>query len=159
MYNHQPENYTCPLCLAAQGIESDRVQTKQADVFYKDDKVMAFIASSGWVNNPGHAIVIPIKHFENLYDLPDDQNHLVADLTKRVAIAMKETYQCPGTTVRQHNEPDGGQDVWPYHVHVFPRYPNDRLYELVNERKFTPPEERKPFANKLRSYFERTKNG
>lgn len=154
MYNHEPINYVCPFCLAVKGIENEKVQTKQADIFYKDDKVMAFIASSGWENNRGHVIIITQEHYENIYDLPDELNHKVSDLVKKVAVALKEVYKCPGITVRQHNEPEGGQDVWHYHSHVFPRYTNDRLYELINDRKFNPPEERKVYADKLKAYFE-----
>lgn len=43
MYNHEPENYTCPLCLAVKGIENDKVQTRQADIIYKDDKLYELV--------------------------------------------------------------------------------------------------------------------
>lgn len=159
MYNHEPKDYICPLCLAVKGIENEKVQTRQADIFYKDDKVMAFIASSWWPNNPGHVIIIPLTHTENLYDLSEQDLHNTAELSKKVAIALKEVYQCPGVTIRQHNEPEGGQDVWHYHVHVIPRYKDDKLYELVNERRLTDPPERIPYAKKLKDYFEGGHNG
>ena len=41
---------------------------------------------------------------------------------------MKTAFGCPGVSTRQHNEPAGNQDVWHYHVHVFPRWHGDRLY-------------------------------
>lgn len=51
--------------------------------------------------------------------------HRAAHLT---AFAMKNTYGCEGISTRQHNEPAGNQDVWHYHLHVYPRYKNDNLY-------------------------------
>ena len=52
--------------------------------------------------------------------------------------------------MRQHNETGGGQDVWHFHVHVFPRHVDDRLYERNAETRRTSPEERAPFAKRLR---------
>jgi len=41
---------------------------------------------------------------------------------------MKQAWKCDGVSTRQHNEPAGNQDVWHYHMHVFPRWDNDDLY-------------------------------
>ncbi len=64
---------------------------------------------------------------------------------------MKAVYQCDGISTRQHNEPDGNQDVWHYHVHVTPRYHNDGFYMSV--RALMPIEERTKHAEKLRDYL------
>jgi histidine triad (HIT) family protein len=72
--------------------------------------------------------VIPAAHFENLYDLPDALGADIHRVARRVAIAMKTAYGCAGVSTRQHNESAGNQDVWHYHLHVFPRYPGDDLY-------------------------------
>ncbi len=61
-----------------------------------------------------------------------------------------------GTSVRQHNEPAGNQDVWHYHMHVFPRYTGDDLYFTHPQRDFRPAEERLPYADRLRDYFAST---
>ena len=71
MYNHAPQEYKCPICLAIEGIESEDTMMKQDDIFYRDDLVMAVINSKFVGNNPGHAIVVPLKHYENLYELPE----------------------------------------------------------------------------------------
>lgn len=153
MYNHEPENYKCPLCLLARGIESDEVYSKQADIIYKDENVTAFISSHWWPNNKGHVIIIPNKHFENIYDLPDDLSCKIHKLEKEVSLALKQTYNCDGVSSRQHNEPAGNQDVWHYHLHIFPRYDNDNLYINHLQKRKTEPEERFPYAEKLRNYF------
>jgi histidine triad (HIT) family protein len=41
---------------------------------------------------------------------------------------LRRAYACDGTSLRQHNEPAGNQDVWHHHVHVFPRFTGDELY-------------------------------
>ena len=63
-------------------------------------------------------------------------------------------WACDGTSVRQHNEPAGNQDAWHYHVHVFPRYAGDSLYGTRPYPEFVPAEQRWPYADQLRRYFE-----
>ena len=151
MYNHEPENYHCPFCLVVKGIENEHVLTKQSDIIYKDEQVTAFIAAGWWDNNPGHVIIIPNQHLENVYDLPLEFSYKIHALEKEVAIALKRVYQCDGVSSRQHNEPCGNQDVWHYHLHLFPRYKDDNLY--YSKRRITEPDERIPYAEKLRKYF------
>jgi histidine triad (HIT) family protein len=56
---------------------------------------------------------------------------------KRIALALRTTYGCNGTSFRQRNEPAGGQEVWHYHLHVFARYLGDDLYGRHQERRWT----------------------
>ncbi len=154
MFNHEPDNYRCPFCAVVNGEEGDFPYTKQADIVYRDADLTALIASHWWPNNLGHIIIIPNQHIENLYDLSDSLGAKIVTLSKRVAVALKETYQCDGVSTRQHNEPAGDQDVWHYHLHVFPRYENDNLYTTHDQKRKSEPEERIPYAEKLRNYFE-----
>lgn len=128
MFNHAPEGYVCPFCRIASQSWSDELQTRASDVVWRDDGVTAFVASHQWPNNHGHVLVIPNAHFENVYDLPLEAATAIHACVRSVALAMKATYGCDGTSTRQHNEPAGNQDVWHHHVHVFPRYAGDDLY-------------------------------
>jgi len=152
MYNHAPEGYICPFCLNMEEIEDENiVRVKKADIIYRDEFITAFIPNGFWENNKGHVIIIPNVHFENLYDLPLEYSIKIHEFEKKVAIAFKTIYKCDGVSSRQHNEPDGGQDVWHYHLHVFPRYKNDNLYGTQRTRNTA--EERVIYSEKLRNYF------
>ena len=118
---------------------------------WRDDRTTAFIAPRWWPKNHGHVLVIPNEHVENLYAIDDDLLGAVYATAKRIAIGLKEAYRCDGTSTRQHNEPAGDQDVWHLHVHVFPRYPGDRLYQRHEELRWAMPAERAPYAAKLRA--------
>lgn len=48
------------------------------------------------------------------------------------------------------HEPAGGQDVWHLHVHVFPRFDDDRLYQRHDAARWVESEERAPYARRLR---------
>jgi len=52
-------------------------------------------------------------------------------MVRKIAIAMKQAYRCDGISTRQHNETHGNQEVWHFHLHVYPRYQGARLYETV----------------------------
>lgn len=155
MHNHEPQNYRCPFCRIVKGVEDEFVYTNQTDIFYRDDFIISFISSHWWPNNKGHIIIVPNNHIENVYDLPDYLSDKIHRFEKKVAIAIKEAYSCDGVSSRQHNEPCGNQDVWHYHLHIFPRYTNDNLYILDGKKCLSAPEERVPFATKLREYFEK----
>jgi histidine triad (HIT) family protein len=137
--------------MVVSGVENEDLYTKQDDIVYKDDYVTAFIASGWWRNNKGHVIIIPNEHIENIYDLPAKLSYSIHDVEKQISLALKETYKCDGVSSRQHNEPFGGQDVWHYHIHVFPRYKDDNLYKT--DRENSKPEERVAYAKKIRDYF------
>lgn len=152
MYNHAPKDYKCVLCLPAQGIESNDTMMKQADIFYKDDLVMAAINSKFMETNPGHVIIFPIKHYENIYDMPDEVSARVAKVAKQVAINMKEIRKCDGITTQQNNEPASGQHAFHYHFHIFPRWAGDKLYSGSSTR-VSDPSERITYAEALRQLF------
>jgi len=152
MFNHEPpEAYICPFCKLLQGDHS--AYNNPDDIVLRTPAAFATIAPKSWPNNRGHVLVIPTGHYENIYDIPDEVLRDVYSMVKRVSLAIRSTYDCDGTSTRQHNEPAGGQDVWHLHVHVFPRYANDQLYLNDKDSVFLPEAERLPYAERLRSFL------
>lgn len=151
MYNHAPENYKCPICLGVQGIESDDTLIRQGDIVYQDNLVTVFIGSI-WVgnNNPGHPLVVPNEHYENIYDMPEEVGHRIFDVAKKVALALKEVRKCDGITFLQNNEPAGNQHAFHYHLHIFPRFEGDELNANMSKSYRPTAEERKPYAEELK---------
>jgi histidine triad (HIT) family protein len=151
MFNYQPDDYICPFCELLAGNESKHNSVQ--DIVFQNDYATATVAPKWWINNHGHVLVVPNKHYENLYDIPDEVLGEVYKVVKKVAVALRNTYGCEGTSTRQHNEPAGDQDVWHFHVHVYPRYKDDELYKNHDKKEFVDAERRAPFANKLREYL------
>ncbi len=152
MFNHQPPDYVCPFCELLAGNESE--YNKKQDIVFQNEYATACVAPKWWVNNHGHVLVIPNKHIENLYDISDDDLAEVYKVVKKVATAVRSTYDCQGTSTRQHNEPAGNQDVWHFHVHIYPRYDNDDLYKNHDKKAFVSAVARAPFAEKLRNFLQ-----
>ncbi|MEJ0021221.1 MAG: HIT family protein [Candidatus Doudnabacteria bacterium] len=152
MYNHEPENYICPLCQIATGTNTEHGNQEES-VIFRDDRITVFIAGKWWRSNPGHVIIIPNRHIENIFDMPEETGHYIFDFSKKVAMALKKEYDCDGVSTRQHNEPAGNQDVWHYHLHIFPRYTGDNLYLNHKETYWPTMGEKKPYADKLRPHL------
>ena len=137
-YSHEPQGYRCPFCLflaspeplasPERAAQEKGTWNRASDLVHRGTTVTAFVSPEWWPNNPGHVLVIPNDHHENLYGLPLAVGAAIHALSRDVALAMKHAYGCDGTSTRQHNEPAGYQEVWHYHLHVFPRYPGDDLY-------------------------------
>jgi histidine triad (HIT) family protein len=153
--SHRPADYRCPFCRVVAGENLPGNGTRQSDIVWRDEHVMAFICSAWWPENAGHVLVVPNVHAEHIYAIPDADLAAVQLAGKQVALALRAVYGCDGTSFRQHNEPGANQDVWHYHLHVFPRYRGDRLYERTAERRTVTPEERAPYAARLRDDFAR----
>jgi len=146
---HEPSEYACPFCGIQRGTFNER--NLPSDIVAVTERAFARIAPKWWPGNTGAVLVIPRAHVENLYDLSPADGQAVWELTQRLATGIRLSYGCEGTSIRQHNEPAGGQDVWHLHVHVFPRYADDRLYQRQDEARWVSPVDREVFAHRLRS--------
>lgn len=155
MHNHAPENYKCPICLGVQGIENDDTLIRQTDIVFRDNLATIFIGSFFVGNNPGHPIIVPNQHFENLYDLPVEIGARILELSKNIAVALKDVRRCDGVTIVQNNEPIGGQHAFHYHMHVFPRFIEDDLHANMHHSRKTIPDQRISYAQALKEYYER----
>ena len=149
MTSHEPRDYACPFCAVVARRETEH--NAQADVVFRDEETTALISPKWWDVAPGHVIVVPNAHVENVYAITDEQLASVYRTAKRIADALKEATGCEGTSMRQHNEPGAGQDVWHFHVHVFPRWVDDGLYERDSEARWVSPTERALAAERLRA--------
>ena len=147
MYNHAPEDYDCIFCRIVREIADGR----NTFFIFQNKTVSTFMSLHDMPNNPGHVLVIPNAHYENIYDLPVALGADIHACAKEIAFAMKAVYHCDGVSLRQHNEPAGGQDVWHYHLHVFPRYVGDNFSR--SGFVVTPEQTRAEYAARLRAYF------
>lgn len=153
MYNHAPENYNCPICLGVEGIESDATMLKAPDLVYRDSMVSVFVNSKFVKNNPGHVIVVPNEHYENIYAMPDDLTNRVMAVARQLAVALKEVRKCDGVTLLQNNEPASNQHAFHYHLHIYPRFTKDDWTSFVYNTEISTPEQRRPYVEALQQYL------
>ena len=121
-----PPGYECPFCGIAETLP---LPAPESAVVLVDANVFALVPTHHYAGIKGNCLVIPRTHYENVLDVPDGLGSDFFRVTRRLACAMQEAFGCEGISTRQHNGPAGNQDVWHYHLHVFPRYSSDGLYE------------------------------
>ena len=82
---HEPPGYDCPFCRLLHGVET--AHNTLADVVWRDEQTCGFVAPKWWSGNEGHAIVIPVEHVENLYEIGPGELGAVYATAQRVATA------------------------------------------------------------------------
>jgi histidine triad (HIT) family protein len=121
MQSHQPQGYRCPFCNIAAGGED------RGTLVWEDELCLGAVALHQKPGNLGSLLLFPKEHCENVFDLPEHLGAHLFTVTKKLALKLKKALECHGITVRQNNEPAGGQDVWHYHIHIIPRFENDHF--------------------------------
>lgn len=73
----------------------------------------------------GHALILPKKHADNLYELSDETAASAMKLARKMALLMREKLHCDGLNLVQNNGAAAGQTVSHFHMHIIPRYEGD----------------------------------
>ena len=74
----------------------------------------------------GHALILPKSHAANIYELSDEMAAKAMILAKKMATAMTAALKCDGFNIVQNNGECAGQTVFHFHMHLIPRYKNDK---------------------------------
>ena len=88
---------------------------------YEDDIVKVFLDINP--NTNGHMLIIPKKHYTDIYDMDDETILHIHKIQKEMYDLVKEKLGAIGCTFAQNN--GIAQDVKHYHMHLMPRYQND----------------------------------
>ncbi len=99
-----------------QDIFCNIVERKEpATIVYEDGLCLAFLDNEPIAE--GHSLVIPKKHYESVFDIPDDELQAVILAIKAVAKIVKEQYNYKGISIRQNN--GIFQEIPHVHFHVY----------------------------------------
>jgi len=90
---------------------------------YEDEKIIAFLDIRP--ANKGHTLVLPKKHYENIFEISDASLTDVILTVKKIAIAVNKAVKCDGINIIQNNNRAAGQIIPHIHFHVIPRFEND----------------------------------
>lgn len=74
-----------------------------------------------------HTLVIPRKHYVDLFDTPAELLSEVHCVAKEVSFAVKAATNADGISIIQQNGKAAGQDIFHLHVHVVPRFEGQKL--------------------------------
>ena len=129
----------CIFCKLANGIFD-------TNIIYEDDTFTVILDASP--ANPGHALILPKEHYQDVFDIDEEVLGKAMKLAKRVAARQLEVLKCDGVNIIQNNKEAAGQSVLHYHLHVIPRYKDDGQKMLWKPNTVTD-EVQKEMKNKL----------
>ena len=98
---------------------------------------------------PGHALVVPRTHSEDLIAIEPDDLEAASVAAQRLAKRMEEVLKPDGINILNCCRPAAWQTVFHYHWHVIPRYEDDPL-KLPWIPRGGPEDEIAAIADKLR---------
>ena len=89
-----------------------------ASIAYEDEKVIAFMSVPPI--NIGHTLVIPKMHYENIYEIPEDEVAYLYKIVKKLSHAVQKAVNAEGIRLIQNNGATAGQVIFHLHVHIIP---------------------------------------
>jgi len=144
-----PPAYECPFCRLAETLSEP---APASAIILVEPRIFAFVPLHHYAGIRGNCLVAPRAHCENVLDIPDDLGNDFFRATRLIANAMQNAFGCEGISTRQHNGPAGDQDVWHFHLHVFPRFRDDGLHR--GDKLLYESDERLAVAGRLRDALE-----
>ncbi|MBI2025110.1 MAG: HIT family protein [Candidatus Harrisonbacteria bacterium] len=119
-----------------------------SEVIYEDDFTLAFLDVHP--KAPGHTMVIPKNHSENLLDLEDNLAAPVLLTVKKVTGILAKAFKPDGFTIGINHGRAGGQVVDHLHIHVIPRFSGDGGKSIHSVVDNPPKEPLKDIAEKIK---------
>jgi len=90
---------------------------------YEDELVLAFLNINPVTD--GHTLIIPKKHYENIFEIDNNTIERIASISKKIALKMKTNLDIDAINIFQSNGKDAEQEIMHYHMHLIPRKEND----------------------------------
>ena len=101
----------------------------------------------------GHSLILPKKHFKNLLDADEEVLKKALPLAKKLSNKLIDVLKCDGVNVLQNNNEAAGQAVFHLHIHLIPRYKDQKEHILSwNANKFSD-DEMKNIAESLKNKY------
>ena len=118
-----------------------------SSVVYETETILVFLDIRPL--SMGHTLVIPKKHYVDLFDIPNTLLSEVYSATKLVSAAVKEATVADGISIIQQNGKAAGQDIFHLHVHIVPRHEGEKLPSF-SDLKMLEREKLEEIAKKIR---------
>lgn len=106
----------CIFCKIVQG------QEKSWKV-YENESVYAFLDI--FPVNEYHTLVIPKKHYENIFDIPEDELKEVIAVVKKIVTLFNRNLGIKNVQIINSSGPEAQQHVFHIHFHIVPRKKGD----------------------------------
>ena len=94
---------------------------------YENENVLAFAPLKEHIIAKGHMLVIPKKHYNDIYDIPKEELHHIIEAVKTISQKLKVKFHADGINILHASGKVAQQSCFHFHVHLIPRYKDDDL--------------------------------
>jgi diadenosine tetraphosphate (Ap4A) HIT family hydrolase len=92
---------------------------------FENENIFAFLDINPLTK--GHCLIIPKKHFENIFDIDKEILNEILFTAKKIAETLKSSLGANGVNLFNASGLSAEQSVMHFHLHIIPRYENDGL--------------------------------
>jgi diadenosine tetraphosphate (Ap4A) HIT family hydrolase len=102
------------------------VQRKEeAQIIYENESTLAFFPDTPAI--PGHTLVIPKEHIPDIWSLKLDVTPMLTKTVLKISHALKAALRPEGLNIINSSGAAASQTIFHLHVHLVPRWENDRM--------------------------------
>ena len=134
-------NDDCIFCKLANGVFP-------TNFIYEDEDFKVILDANPATK--GHSLILPKKHFKNILDADEEILKKIFPLAKKLSNKLIEVLKCDGVNVLQNNNKAAGQVVFHLHVHLIPRYKDEKEHLISWKPNKFSDEEMKNIAESLK---------
>jgi histidine triad (HIT) family protein len=127
-----------------------------AKKLFEDDEVVAVLDI--YPAAPGHILLLPKKHCQNVEELEDDVFSHMGAIAQRMIIVMIANLKAEGVSVVVQNGAEAEQKAPHFIMHLIPRYKDDKL-QLQIPRTDVDSKQINELYKKLKPMIEQTISG
>ena len=125
-------------------------RTIPVSVAYEDPTIFAFMDIKPV--NYGHVLIVPKKHIVYLAELDEDTGVELFKVTMKIAQAVRHSeVKCEAVNLFLADGEAAGQEEFHVHMHVIPRYEDDRFTLQIDYPPRPTREELDKIAERIRS--------
>ena len=132
---------TCIFCKIVKG-------EINAEIIYENSHALAFLDAIPRAK--GHALVVPMRHFENIRAMDAAEIQPFFEIVQKVVNMIKDSLKPDGFTLGMNYDRASGQEVDHMHFHILPRWYGDGGHSIQSVVANSPKEDLKLIAEKIR---------
>ena len=87
---------------------------------------LGFVLRDAYPVSPGHALVVPRRHFASFFEATSDERAELLQLLDEARAIVDKDMHPAGYNIGINEGAAGGQTVFHLHIHLIPRYVGDQ---------------------------------
>lgn len=101
------------------------IQSRDGKILFENESVIAFAPLKRGILSKGHMLVVPKKHYEDIFDIPPEVLSEVSKTAKEIAQTLKDAEELNSVNILHASGENAQQSINHFHLHLVPRTEDD----------------------------------